>query len=439
MVDVRLPPSFTDEGVRAAIEARQQVPGLPILILSQYVEQTYARELLTGGEGGVGYLLKDRVADPKQFVDAVRRGRRRGHRAGPRGCRPAGGRAAAGPPRRPTLTPREREVLTLMAEGRTNAAIAESLVVTERAVEKHVSNIFWKLGLTATGRRTAACSRCSPSSAAADRRPIATEERAMPSIPTTLPRLKAELPDDLQLNTASVGAASAGALAVGAFAVGALAVGALAVGAMAIGRLAIRRLAVQRGSFGALSVGELDVDTLRVRELVVEQEGAGGPDWADPPPSSSRRLRVDGGRDQAAQARAEADHVVAAEEVDGQGVERRVGRADGDRRREAAQDGPAAARPDVELVVARGGVDDHRVGGRVGGRPAEVGRQVNADLRDVGGRQVVTTVTASTPPSASTSTRSTPSVSMRMLPARGGTAAAGRSATRRRSRRRARR
>ncbi len=151
VVDVRLPPSFTDEGVRAALEARQQVPGLPILILSQYVEQTYARELLTGGEGGVGYLLKDRVADPKQFVDAVRRVADGGTALDPE----AVARLLGRPDRQgrlELLTPREREVLSLMAEGRTNSAIAAELVVTERAVEKHVSNIFWKLDLPATGK-----------------------------------------------------------------------------------------------------------------------------------------------------------------------------------------------------------------------------------------------------------------------------------------------
>jgi DNA-binding NarL/FixJ family response regulator len=151
VVDVRLPPSFTDEGVRAAVEARQQVPGLPILILSQYVEQTYARELLTGGEGGVGYLLKDRVADPKQFVEAVRRVADGGTALDPE----AVARLLGHPDRQgrlQLLTPREREVLSSMAEGRTNSAIALELVVTERAVEKHVSNIFWKLDLPASGK-----------------------------------------------------------------------------------------------------------------------------------------------------------------------------------------------------------------------------------------------------------------------------------------------
>jgi DNA-binding NarL/FixJ family response regulator len=151
IVDVRLPPSFTDEGVRAAIEARRQVPGLPILILSQYVEQTYARELLTSGEGGVGYLLKDRVADPKQFVDAVRRVADGGTALDPEAVARLLGRPES-EGRLELLTPREREVLSLMAEGRSNNAIAEHLVVSERAVEKHVSNIFWKLDLPATGK-----------------------------------------------------------------------------------------------------------------------------------------------------------------------------------------------------------------------------------------------------------------------------------------------
>jgi DNA-binding NarL/FixJ family response regulator len=151
VVDVRLPPSFTDEGVRAAIEARRRVPGLPIVILSQYVEQTYARELLAGGEGGVGYLLKDRVADPAQFVESVRRVAEGGTALDPEAvAQLLGGSDRGG--HLELLTPREREVLTLMAEGRSNSGIAEELVVTERAVEKHVSNIFWKLDLPATGK-----------------------------------------------------------------------------------------------------------------------------------------------------------------------------------------------------------------------------------------------------------------------------------------------
>jgi DNA-binding NarL/FixJ family response regulator len=144
VVDVRLPPTFSHEGLEAALEVRRRRPGTPILVLSQYVEQAYAVELLADGAGGVGYLLKDRVADVRDFLDAVRR--------------VAGGGTAMDPEvvsqlvaRRggplDDLTPREREVLELMAEGRSNAGIAEVLVVTEGAVEKHVSSIFQKLRL----------------------------------------------------------------------------------------------------------------------------------------------------------------------------------------------------------------------------------------------------------------------------------------------------
>jgi DNA-binding NarL/FixJ family response regulator len=145
VVDVRLPPTFTDEGIHAALRARERVPGLPVLILSQYVERTYAAELLADGAGGVGYLLKDRVGDVADFVAAVRN--------------VAGGGTVLDPEvvaqilaRRRTaaldeLTPREREVLQLMAEGRSNHAIAEALVVTPGAVEKHISSIFGKLSL----------------------------------------------------------------------------------------------------------------------------------------------------------------------------------------------------------------------------------------------------------------------------------------------------
>jgi DNA-binding NarL/FixJ family response regulator len=148
---VRLPPTFTDEGVRAAIEARQITPGLPILILSQYVEQTFARELFTSGDGGVGYLLKDRVADPAQFVEAVRRVAEGGTALDPEAVATLLGRGDR-QGRLELLTPREQEVLSLMAEGRSNGGIAEKLVVSERAVEKHVSNIFWKLDLPASGK-----------------------------------------------------------------------------------------------------------------------------------------------------------------------------------------------------------------------------------------------------------------------------------------------
>jgi len=146
VVDVRLPPSFTDEGLRAALAARRQVPGLPVLVLSQYVEQLYARELLADGSGGIGYLLKDRVFDSAQFVDAVRRVAAGGTAMDPEVvarllARNHGeGTVAA-------LTAREREVLALMAEGRSNAAIGAQLVITERAVAKHTASIFLKLGL----------------------------------------------------------------------------------------------------------------------------------------------------------------------------------------------------------------------------------------------------------------------------------------------------
>jgi DNA-binding NarL/FixJ family response regulator len=132
--------------VRAALEARRRVPGVPVLVLSQYVERTYAAELLSDGRGGVGYLLKERVADVREFVDAVRRVAEGGTAMDPEAvAQLLGGRDDDSP--LAELTPRERDVLALMAEGRTNSAIAERLVVTEGAVEKHVSNIFGKLGL----------------------------------------------------------------------------------------------------------------------------------------------------------------------------------------------------------------------------------------------------------------------------------------------------
>jgi DNA-binding NarL/FixJ family response regulator len=147
VVDVRLPPTFTDEGLRAALEARSHIPGLPVLVLSQYVEQLYARELLADGSGGIGYLLKDRVFDPDGFVDAVRRVASGGTAMDPDVVAKlfAKEHHRDGPLSR--LTPREREVLGLMAEGRSNAAIAQELVITERAVIKHTSNIFTKLDL----------------------------------------------------------------------------------------------------------------------------------------------------------------------------------------------------------------------------------------------------------------------------------------------------
>jgi DNA-binding NarL/FixJ family response regulator len=162
VVDVRLPPTFTDEGLQAALTARRAVPGLPVLVLSQHVEQLYARELLADGTGGVGYLLKDRVFNADQFTDAVRR--------------VAGGGTAMDPDvvaRLMTsnardaplaaLTAREREVLELMAEGRSNAAIAQRLFVSEGAVGKHTTSIFGKLGLAASdddNRRVLAVLAC---------------------------------------------------------------------------------------------------------------------------------------------------------------------------------------------------------------------------------------------------------------------------------------
>jgi DNA-binding NarL/FixJ family response regulator len=146
IVDVRLPPTFTDEGLRAALAARRELPDLPVLVLSQYVEQLYARELLAGGSGGIGYLLKDRVLDGTQFADAVRRVASGGTAMDPEvvarllASNAADGAVAA-------LSPREREVLGLMAEGRSNSAIAQQLVITERAVAKHTASIFMRLGL----------------------------------------------------------------------------------------------------------------------------------------------------------------------------------------------------------------------------------------------------------------------------------------------------
>jgi DNA-binding NarL/FixJ family response regulator len=147
VVDIRLPPTFTDEGRRAAIAARREIPGLPVLILSQYVERLYARELLSDRGGAVGYLLKDRVGEVRQFVDALRR--------------VAGGQTVMDPEivaqlvgdndRLATLSPRERAALGLMAEGRSNAAIGAAMHITERAVSKHINSIFAKLELPPSG------------------------------------------------------------------------------------------------------------------------------------------------------------------------------------------------------------------------------------------------------------------------------------------------
>jgi DNA-binding NarL/FixJ family response regulator len=146
VVDVRLPPTFTDEGLRAAIEARRRRPGFPVLILSQYVEQLYARELLSDGAGGVGYLLKDRVGDVLQFVDAVQRVADGGTAMDPEVISQILARRSRATPLA-ALTPREREVLALMAEGRTNVAIGRSLVITTKAVSKYIARIFAKLDL----------------------------------------------------------------------------------------------------------------------------------------------------------------------------------------------------------------------------------------------------------------------------------------------------
>ncbi|MEU7870122.1 response regulator transcription factor [Dactylosporangium sp. NPDC049140] len=145
VVDVRLPPTFTDEGLQAAIAARERVPGLPVLVLSQHVEQLYARDLLAAELGGVGYLLKDRVANVGQFIDAVRRVAGGGTVMDPKVVAALLARRPAGP--LDALTAREREVLGLMAEGRSNAAIASRLFVTDKAVSKHINSIFAKLGL----------------------------------------------------------------------------------------------------------------------------------------------------------------------------------------------------------------------------------------------------------------------------------------------------
>ncbi|MFF8727726.1 LuxR C-terminal-related transcriptional regulator [Streptomyces sp. NPDC015171] len=147
VVDVRLPPTHTDEGLQCALAARRARPGLPVLVLSQHVEQLYARELLADGDGGIGYLLKDRVFDAEQFVEAVRRVAAGGTAMDPQVIQQLLSRRSPGGRPLDQLTPREREVLELMAQGRSNGGIAAQLVVTERAIAKHTSNIFAKLGL----------------------------------------------------------------------------------------------------------------------------------------------------------------------------------------------------------------------------------------------------------------------------------------------------
>ena len=148
VVDVRMPPTHTDEGIRAAQAIRAELPDVGVLVLSQYVEETYARELLADDAAGIGYLLKDRVADVDTLTDAVRRVGAGGSVLDPEVVSGMLGRARADDPLE-SLTPREREVLGLMAEGRSNSAIAAELVVTDRAVEKHVTSIFSKLDLPA--------------------------------------------------------------------------------------------------------------------------------------------------------------------------------------------------------------------------------------------------------------------------------------------------
>jgi len=146
VLDVRMPPTHTDEGIRAALELRSQWPQLPIIVLSQYVEENYASELLAGDLGGIGYVLKDRVTDVGQFVATVERVAVGGTAIDPEVVAQLLARTRRQQPVA-ELTPREREVLSLMAEGRSNTAIAEDLVITQRAVEKHVKNIFQKLRL----------------------------------------------------------------------------------------------------------------------------------------------------------------------------------------------------------------------------------------------------------------------------------------------------
>jgi DNA-binding NarL/FixJ family response regulator len=148
VVDVRMPPAFADDGLQAALAARREVPGLPVLLLSQYVEQLYARELLADQAGAVGYLLKDRVFSDDQFVDAIRTVAAGGTVMDPEVVTKLLGRRSRDEPIA-RLSAREHEVLALMAEGRSNTAIAQRLFITEKAVSKHTTSIFTKLGLAA--------------------------------------------------------------------------------------------------------------------------------------------------------------------------------------------------------------------------------------------------------------------------------------------------
>ena len=145
VLDVRMPPGFRDEGLRAALEAREKIPGLPVLVLSQYVEESYAAELLSVGASGVGYLLKDRIGRVDEFLDALDRVAAGGTALDPEVVTELLTRRRNSP--LDSLTPREREVLKLMAEGHDNTTIAGTLVVTERAVSKHIGNVFLKLSL----------------------------------------------------------------------------------------------------------------------------------------------------------------------------------------------------------------------------------------------------------------------------------------------------
>lgn len=150
VVDVRMPPTHTDDGLRAALRIRERWPDVAILVLSQYVEEQYATELIAGDTGGIGYLLKDRIADVTEFLDAVRRVGGGGTVLDPEVVAQILARSRRQDPIA-RLSPREREVLALMGEGRSNSAIAASLVVSDGAVEKHVSNIFAKLDLPPAG------------------------------------------------------------------------------------------------------------------------------------------------------------------------------------------------------------------------------------------------------------------------------------------------
>jgi DNA-binding NarL/FixJ family response regulator len=152
--DVRLPPGFSDEGIRAALEARRRHPSLAVLVLSQYVEPAYSHELLSAGQSGVGYLLKERVSEVRTFLDAIRRvaagGTALDREVVSSLIRSRDAASTGSGAQLDALTPRERETLELIAQGRTNAAVARELVITPGAVEKHVSNIFSKLDLSAS-------------------------------------------------------------------------------------------------------------------------------------------------------------------------------------------------------------------------------------------------------------------------------------------------